>query len=91
MQKTLRYAICTVALIIGLTVYLYGSKLITDTYQRESIYIESVKIGRMPVEEHLALVKCRGLKDGLIDLFIQFAGVSVTLISFCALLYTGRK
>jgi len=81
MKIPFRYIISTIALTFGLMVFLYGSVLIVDTYQRESIYIETVRLGKPPVNEHALLVEKRGLKNGLIHILIQVSGASLTVLS----------
>jgi hypothetical protein len=79
MAKKLHYTLCTLVLTLGLMALLHGSRLILETYQRESLYIEVVMIGAFPDEKKIEIFKKRGLKDGIIHLLYQVTGASVAL------------
>ncbi len=88
MAKKLHYTLCTVVLTLGLMALLHGSRLILQTYQRESLYVEVVMIGAFPDERKIVLFKKRGLKDGIVHLLYQVTGASAAL---AASLYLLRK
>ena len=88
MAKKLHYTLCTVVLTLGLMALLHGSRLILQTYQRESLYVEVVMIGAFPDERKIELFKKRGLKDGIVHLLYQVTGASASL---AACLYLLRK
>ena len=86
----LYYCIYTVALVLGLMAFLHGSRLIVNTYQRESLSVETARIGRRPIDGHEELAAKRGIKDGVQDLLVQLSGLTVSLVSVGFLLKTGR-
>lgn len=81
MSKKLHYIICTIILALGLMTLLHGSRLILQTYQRESVFDEALKIGAFPDDAKARIFAQRGLKDGIIHLLYQAAGLTVALAS----------
>lgn len=88
MSKKLHYTLCTVILILGLMTLLHGSRMILQTYQRESLYDEALKIGAFPDDKKAALFSKRGLKDGLVHILYQVTGATASIVT-C--LYMVRK
>lgn len=88
MKIKLKILIGTLALIAGFMVFAQGSRQIIKTYERESLYIETVKIGRHPVGSHADIVKQKGLKDGLRDIVLQGLGLAIV---FAGGLYLARR
>lgn len=92
MTKKLQYSIATGVLTMGLIAFLYGSLLVINTYKRESLYIETTKIGKVPVEKHLKLVEQRGLKNGLLHILLQGSGALIAVVGGVFLAKTnGRR
>ncbi len=87
MKKWVQYVAATVVLAAGLTIYLHGSRKVLQTYQRESTYIETARIGMLPTGSYLEAVRRRGMKDGLVHILIQAAG---TLIAVAGGAYLGK-
>lgn len=79
MKQKLHYLTATLILIAGFMLFAHGSRLIVKTYERESIYIETVKIGKHPVGSHEHIVRQKGMKDGLQHLIIQSLGIAVAI------------
>ncbi len=76
-----KYLIYTFLLTAGLMIFLHGSRMIIHTYQRESIHIETVKIGHRPEGDYEDIAIQRGLKDGLLDILVQMSGIGIALTS----------
>jgi len=85
MKKRTRYVLFTVVLTLGLIIFMNGSRLIIRTYQRESVYIETVRIGHRPQGDYEKVVLQRGLKDGLLHVLLQVSGIGLALFSGIAL------
>ncbi|PHR27290.1 MAG: hypothetical protein COA36_09905 [Desulfotalea sp.] len=79
MGKKLHYTVATIVLIAGLMILAHGSRLILKTYERESMYIETVKIGKHPVGAHADIVEKKGFKDGLMHIILQGIGITVSI------------
>jgi len=79
MKQKIHYLTATLILIAGFMLFAHGSRLIVKTYERESIYIETVKIGKHPIGPHEEIVRQKGMKDGLQHLIIQTLGITVAI------------
>lgn len=79
MKKYHYYIIATTILIAGFMTLAHGSRLILKTYERESMYIETVKIGKRPVGAHANIVEQKGFKDGLLHIMLQCVGVTLSI------------
>ena len=90
MKKKLSYIISTIALIIGLVILMHGSKLILHTYQLESMHVETLKTGSLPLGDHAQWVEKRGFDEGLFHILFLICGVAISILS-CVYIYKIKK
>lgn len=90
-KTTIKYTVTTIMLVIGLMVFIQGSRSIIKTYQRETTYIETAKIGRFPTGTHLELVEQKGFKDGLLHILVQVSGLSISIFGLYYMMRASKK
>lgn len=91
MKKKLSYIISTIALIIGLATLMHGSRLILHTYQLESMYVETLKTGSFPLDDHAQWVEKRGFDEGLFHILFLICGVSLSILSCVYIIKIKKK
>jgi len=91
MKKTMNYIIFGSVLTIGIVIIVWGSFLILDRYEQQSINIEELKSGVLPIGDHAKWVKERGFSEGLFHIIFLICGTITSVLSGVHLIKIIKK
>ena len=81
MKKTMHYTISGSVLTIGIVIIVWGSFLILDRYELQSMNIEELKAGVLPSGDHAKWVKERGFSEGMFHIIFLICGTITSVLS----------
>jgi len=81
MKKTMNYIISGSVLTIGIVIIVWGSLLILDRYELQSMNIEDLKAGVLPSGDHAKWVKERGFSEGMFHIIFLICGTIASVLS----------
>lgn len=80
MNKTMNYIISGIVLTIGIVIIVWGSFLILDRYELQSMNIEELKTSILPSGAHAKWVKDRGFSDGMFHIIFLIFGTTISVL-----------
>jgi hypothetical protein len=91
MKNTLNYIISGIVLTIGIVIIVWGSFLILDRYELQSMNIKELKAGILPSGDHAKWVKERGATEGIFHIFFLSCGTITSVLSCIHLIKIKNK
>lgn len=74
------YIIFGIVLTIGIAIIAWGSFLILDRYELQSMNIEELKTGILPSGDHANWVKERGFSEGMFHIIFLIFGTTTSVL-----------
>ena len=86
----MNYIISGSFLTIGIVIIAWGSFLILDRYEIQSMNIEELKAGVLPSSDHAKWVKERGFSEGIFHIIFLICGTITSVLS-CVHLFKNKN
>ena len=77
----MNYIISGIVLTIGIVIIVWGSFLILDRYELQSMNIEELKTGILPSGDHAKWVMERGFSEGMFHIVFLVFGTTTSVLS----------